>query len=170
MRYSSAFVLLALLTACTGGGGSSSAPNAPGAGSPPNYIGTFPLTYWGVVGSCGSSVLPTAINVTATTQGTSNDGLAVTLLTGNLIGGLFDGMPLTNTNPPGPSEQSYYPTAYVLNSNGVFQINVLYGYAPLPKSLEDLNLVVGFSGIGGANVQTGTCEEGAEQAYIHKAS
>ncbi len=82
-------------------------------------------------------MFPTALNITATTQGTSSDGQAVTLLTGNLVGGLLAGVPFANTIPPGPSDQSYDPTAYVLNSNGTFQINVFNGYAPVEDSQQE---------------------------------
>lgn len=173
VRYSGALIALASLIACSGSGVLEwKAPSAPGAAAPPpNYIGTFPLTYSLSAGSCGgSSVFPTALTITATTQGTSDDGQAVTLLTGNLVGGLFDGVPLANTSPPGPSEQSHYPTAYVINSTGAIQINVFNGYAPLADSQQDLYMVVAFGKIGSANVQTSKCEEGAMQAFIHQQS
>lgn len=167
-----AFVTLASLVACADGNslvrpGPSSPPRA---GAPSGYIGTFPLTYTGPVGSCGSSALPTALNVTGTAQGMSNDGVPVTLLTGNIVGGLFDGVPFANSIPAGASVQSDTPTAYVVNASGAFQINAFKGYAPLSQSIGDVYMVVAFSGIGSANIETSTCEEGVVQAFIHRPS
>lgn len=159
------------LAACSGGGSGfvHVAPSsAPGAGSPSNYIGTFPLTYSGTVGSCGSSALPTALNITATTQGTNVAGQAVTLLTGNVVGGLFDGVPFANTAPAAPYEQTSYPTAYVLNSTGIFTINVFSGYAPEANTVQEFFLVVSFSNGGAVEVQTSTCNEGADSAGMSR--
>lgn len=170
IRYSGTLVALVLVIACSSSGGfvNLRSSGALGGANPSTYIGTFSLTYTGTVGSCGASALPTALNITATAPGTSSDGQAVTLLTGNVVGGLLDGVPFANMIPPGPTVQSPYPTAYVQNSNGVFQINVFSGYAPLEHSLKDLYLVVAFGGIGSANVETSTCEEGVVQAFIHE--
>ena len=108
---------IALVAACSGGsvvGPSTSAPGAPGAA--PNYVGTFPITYTSAAGTCGTSVLPTALKITGTTPGSGSGG-PTTLLSGTIVGGApaFNGSNLQWSGTTNVNAQ--YPSAYVIGNS-----------------------------------------------------
>jgi hypothetical protein len=155
-----------VVVACSGSSGfvgsqSSSAPGAPGA--PVSYIGTYPLTYNGVTGNCDAGSLPTAFTVTATAQGMNEDGNAVTLLAGGLLGGnrSLQPAPFANTTPATTADQPNSPAAYVVNSTGEFVINVLVGHATLSGSMAVFEMQGNINAQGFADVlvQTPACNE-----------
>ncbi len=158
--------------ACSGDGfvhsPSSSAPGS--IASPPSFIGTYAISYNGAAGSCGTGAFPTALTITGATAGTDVNGQAVTLLTGNLVGGLLDGVPFANTVRAQPLRSSY-PAAYVQNSTSLITINAFSGNVPESSSLQAFFLIANFpNGSGGVALQTSTCNEGADSATISESS
>ncbi len=118
LRYCAILLAVASVAACSGATGSVN-PNgsgAPGAGTPPSYIGTFPITYTSAAGTCGTSVLPTALKITGTTPGSGSGG-PTTLLSGTIVGGgpAFAGSNLQWSGTTNVSAQ--YPSAYVVGNS-----------------------------------------------------
>ena len=161
LRYGGAVAAFLIFVACSGSSGlvSSQSPSAPGA--PRSYIGKYPLTYTGVAGNCDAGSLPTAFVVTATSQGTNEDGNAVTLLAGGLLGGnvSLQPAPFANTSPAATADQPNFPAAYVVNSTGEFVINDLVGHATLDGSMAVFEMQGNLNAVGFADVlvQTPSC-------------
>jgi hypothetical protein len=164
LRYGGAFAAFLVAVACSGSSGfvgsqSSSAPGAPSA--PASYIGTYPLTYTGVTSNCDAGSLPTEFTVTATAQGTNEDGNAVTLLAGGLLGGnrSLQPAPFANTSPAATADQPNFPAAYVVNATGEFVINVLVGHATLSGSMAVFEMQgnINANGFAAVEVQTPSC-------------
>jgi hypothetical protein len=139
LRCCAALLMLAAV-ACSGGSVVGPSAGAPGAsGAAPNYIGTFPITYTSAAGTCGTSVLPTALKVTGTTPGTGSGG-ATTLLSGTIVGGApafngsnFQWSGTTNVN-------AQYPSAYVLDKS--LAILSAAGTIPGPFYQLEIDVVV----------------------------
>lgn len=161
LRYGGAVAAFLVVVACSGSSGlvSSQSPGAPRA--PANYIGTYQLTYSGVTSNCDAGSLPTAFRVTGTAQGTNEDGNAVTLLAGGLLGGnvsLQPG-PFANTSPAATADQPNFPAAYVVNATGEFVINVLVGHATLLGSMAVFEMQgnINAAGFAAVEVQSPSC-------------
>jgi hypothetical protein len=158
LRYGGDAAVFFVVVACSGSSSfvSSQSSGAPGApGTSVSYIGTYKLTYSGLTGNCDAGSLPTSFRVDATTQGTNEDGNAVTLLQGGLIGGnaLLQPGPFANTNPPATADQPNFTAAYVVNSTGEFVLNVLVGHGTLYGSLAVFELEGNINAQGFADVQ-----------------
>lgn len=135
LRCFAAFLALAVAVACSGNSGFVAArqSSAPGAGAPSNYVGTFPIAYTSPAGTCGTSVLPTALKITGTATGS---GGAV-LLSGSIVGGsaAFNGSSLQSS---GDSANPQYPSAFVFDNS----LAILSAAGTLPGPLFQLEIDV----------------------------
>ncbi|MGC2131130.1 MAG: hypothetical protein WA629_13680 [Candidatus Aquilonibacter sp.] len=135
LRCSIVFLALALAVACSGNSGfvATRQSSAPGSGAAQNYVGTFPITYTSAAGTCGTSVLPTALKITGTATGS---GGAI-LLSGSIIGGsaAFNG---SNLQSNGDSANPEYPSAFVFDNS----LAILSAAGTLPGPLYQLEIDV----------------------------
>jgi hypothetical protein len=134
-----AMFAVGFLAACSGSSGGpfiSATSSPPGAGAPASvYVGTFPLTYTGISGLCNPSALPTALQITGTSQSTDANGNATTQFTGMFINGASASLPFANPGTPGTASDEL-PGAYIENSTHSLVINVFTGYGAVFTNIE----------------------------------
>jgi hypothetical protein len=163
LRYGGALAAFLCAVACSGSSGFVGSQSSSAPGGPVSYIGTYKIAYTGVTGNCDAGSLPTGFKVTATSQGTNEDGKSVTLLEGGLIGGNISLQPgpFANTNPPATADQPNFTAAYVVNSSGEFVINVLVGHGTLYGSMAVFEMQgnVNAQGFADVQVQGASCND-----------